>query len=170
MAAGSEAPSPSPSATPLPLKRARKGVALVRRAVAMDRERVVAMAQAYHAAGASPFPFDAVHAGRFFGRLQLDAQSVVLVTGAPGAAAGMLAASVIVSPVSPQPLAVEHIFWVDPEARGRAAFALIDEYERWAAFMGCRAVGIAEMGDARVKRLFARQGYAPAETRWLKLL
>lgn len=143
---------------------------VVRRAVAIDSERVVAMARAYHAAGASPFPFDEVHAARTFSKLQRDVMSIVLVTGEPGAANGMLAASVIVSPVTPQPLATEHIFWVDPDARGRAATALLDEYERWAVHMGCRALGLAEMGDVRVRRLYERRGFAPSETTWLKLL
>lgn len=114
-------------------------------------------------------PFTAESAERLFIRHLEMMNGCALVLDASGVAKGLLLAIAIEHPFGPVWIAQETMWWIDPEHRGRSAFAMLVAYETWASGMNCRYAGMAGMGDDPVVgRLYLRRGYLRAETHFLK--
>lgn len=146
------------------------GAPVVRPARPDERFAVLALARRFHAASGLPFPFDAAHASRA-AQAHIEApDKLCIVLEAQGALRGVLAASWAISPLAPVRIADEVIFWVDPDHRGRAPRRLIAAYEAWARAQGCAAAGLACLDDPRVARFYGAAGFAPVESKFLKIL
>lgn len=119
-----------------------------------------------HAAAALQFPFSAPHIS-----LMLDAHmagGLVLVTGKP--AHGVLMAMAFDHPFGAGMWAKETVWYIAPQARGRAAMQMLAAYEAWAVKQGCTAIGMASLASNDVSSLYVRRGYTPAETHFVKSL
>lgn len=138
----------------------------VRRATEDDRFRVIALLRDSHDAAGFAWPFLAAYAERLF--LDHMAGGVVLVLGDP--AQGILMARTFEHPFGAGRWAKETVWYIAPAARGRAAIQMLDAYEAWAREQGCAMVGMASLATNDVSSLYARRGYAPAETHFLKAL
>lgn len=86
---------------------------------------------------------------------------------------GMIAASVILPEFSDERMAVEHVWWVDPEHRkSRVAFDLIKAYQYWAdKKANCRMKHLALFeipGRERIAKYYQREGFTPTEQTFIK--
>jgi GNAT superfamily N-acetyltransferase len=144
----------------------RSGLPDVRRATEADRLAVVRLLKASHAAAGFTFPFSAPHADRLFREHM--ASGLVLVLGEP--AQGVLMARTFEHPFGAGLWAKETVWFIAPEARGRAALQMLDAYEAWAREQGCTTIGMASLASNDVSRIYERRGYAPAETHFVKTL
>lgn len=117
------------------------------------------------------FPFVPSYAERLF-LTHLDMMNACcLVNDVDGVAQGLLLAIAYEHKFGPVWIASETIWWIDPAHRGRAAIAMLNAYEAWAAAKGCKFVGMAGMGgDPDVAKLYLRRGYRVAEKHFLKRL
>lgn len=62
-------------------------------------------------------------------------------------------------------LAQEVFWWAE-----RDGLALFQAFEGWARGNGARAICMASMTDHRIAKLYARQGYQPAEQFFMKVI
>lgn len=138
----------------------------MRTAVASDRVAVIRLLKDSHADAGFTFPFSAPHADALF-RLHLE-RGLVLVVGEP--ARGVLMATTFEHPFGAGKWAKETVWYIAPEARGRSALKMLDAYEAWAREQGCSTIGMASLATNDVSGIYARRGYAPAETHFLKAL
>lgn len=139
---------------------------MVRLATAGDRAVILRLLKEAHCAAALSFPFSASHIS-----LMLDAHmagGLVLVTGEP--AHGVLMAATFEHPFGAGKWAKETVWYIAPQARGRAAMQMLAAYEAWAIEQGCTAIGMASLASNDVSSLYVRRGYAPAETHFVKSL
>ncbi len=137
-----------------------------RRAILIDRVAVVRLLKDSHAAAGFPFRFSAPHADALF-RHHMEC-GLVLVTGNP--VNGVLMALTFEHPFGAGRWAKESVWYVRPEARGRSALQMLDEYEVWAREQGCTTVGMASLETNDVSRLYERRGYVPVETHFVKTI
>lgn len=128
----------------------------------------VALMRDFHFAFNGGADFDAPYCSQSLARLIADGDSLALGLFAGDALRGLLLATVGISPLSPALVSREIMFWVAPSARGRGAVLMVPAYETWARDKGCAAVGLAELGDPAIARLYRRMGYAPFENHYLK--
>ena len=138
----------------------------IRHATPDDRLAVIRLLKDSHAAAGFTFPFSAPHADALF-RAHIE-RGLVLVCGDP--AQGVLMASTFEHPFGAGKWAKETVWYIAPEARGRAALQMLDAYEAWAAEQGCTTIGMASLATNDVSRIYERRGYAPAETHFVKSL
>lgn len=138
----------------------------VRRASEVDRLAVIRLLKESHAAAGFTFPFSAPHADMLF-RQHMD-RGLVLVAGNP--AQGVLMAMTFEHPFCAGKWAKETVWYIAPEARGRAALRMLDAYETWACEQGCTTIGMASLASNDVSKIYERRGYAPAETHFVKAL
>lgn len=139
---------------------------MVRHAAVDDRDAILSLLKEAHAAAALPFPFSAPHIS-----MMLDAHmasGLVLVAGTP--AQGVLLASTFEHPFGAGKWAKETVWYIAPQARGRAAMRMLASYEAWAIEQGCTAIGMASLASNDVSKLYDQRGYAPAETHYVKSL
>lgn len=147
----------------------------IRPGLISDRTRAVELlrdshqAAGFDAAGGFCFPFDCAYAARLYVAHLGQANACCLVHDVAGVAQGLLLAVAAEHPFGPVRLARETVWWIDPAHRGRAAIAMLDAYEAWAATRGCGFAGMAGMGDdPDVAKLYLRRGYRVAERHFLK--
>lgn len=138
----------------------------VRRASAGDRLQVIRLLRESHAAAGFSFAFSAPHADALFHHHMK--RGLVLVCGDP--ARGVLMAATFEHPFGAGRWAKETVWFISPGARGRSAVQMIDAYEAWALGQGCTVVGMASLAGNDVSSLYARRGYAPVETHFVKPL
>lgn len=145
------------------------------RAIELLRDSHQAAGFARAGAGLTAFcvPFLPDYAERLFMRHHdmMSTNACCLVLDVDGVAQGLLLAMAYEHPFGPVWLAAETVWWIDPAHRGRAAIAMLDAYEAWAAEKGCSFAGMAGMGDdPLVAILYLRRRYAVAEKHFLKAL
>lgn len=138
----------------------------VRLAAATDRLAVIRLLKDSHAAAGFTFPFSAPHGDALF-RQHME-RGLVLVCGQP--ARGVLMAVTFEHPFGAGRWAKETVWYIAPDARGRAAIQMLDAYEAWAREQGCTTIGMASLATNDVSRIYERRGYAPAETHFVKAL
>lgn len=154
---------------------------MIRRAVASDMDRVVALCRdSREGAGFGDpdgltgftFPFHAAYASRLFMAHVSHRDTCCIVLDHEGVAQGVLMAVASEHPFGPVRFARETLWWIDPKHRGRSAIQMLDAYEAWAFNeQGCQFAGMAGMGgDPDVAKLYERRGYVRAETHFLKRL
>lgn len=154
-------------------------VPVIRKAHPLDRQRVIELLRASHAAagfdrvdGPTGFhvPFDPSYADRLY-FTHFGSRSCNLVLDVDGRAEGILMAAARDHIFGPASMAFETVWWIEPAQRGRSAIRMLDAYERWARDLGCRFASMAGMGDdPDVAKLYLRRGYVRAETHYLKPL
>jgi len=145
----------------------------VARAVELLRDSHQAAGFAAGAGAGFRVPFVPEYAERVFARHHdmMHMNACCLVLDVDGTAQGLLLAMAYEHPFGPVWMAAETVWWIDPANRGRAAIAMLDAYEAWAASKGCSFAGMAGMGeDPAVAKLYLRRGYTAAETHFLKAL
>lgn len=148
---------------------------MIRAATSSDTARVIELLRASHQAagfdgsGCFVFPFVEAYAERLFVQHLEMMNGCALVHAVDGRAQGILLAVAHQHPFGPVWLASETVWWIDPNHRGRSAFAMLDAYEAWAREKRCAYAGMAGMGDDPViAKLYERRGYVTAETHFLK--
>lgn len=141
----------------------------VRPATRDDRFEMIRMGRAFIDASGLGLPFDPAWAERSIVAAIDDPDSLALVLDMDGIK-GMLCATCVPSPLSPVKLGVEQVFWIDPQARGRGALAIIRAYEDWCSEQGCSFVGLVSLGQKSAGRLYERCGYARAEQHYMKAI
>lgn len=150
---------------------------MIRAGTIADRTRAVELLRASHTGAGFDggdgfaFPFDCAYAARLFVGHVDKPTACCMVHDVSGVAQGLLLAIAYEHPFGPVWLARETVWWIDPAHRGRAAIAMLDGYEAWAAARGCAFAGMAGMGDdPDVAKLYLRRGYFVAERHFLKVL
>lgn len=138
----------------------------VRSAVEGDHHRVISLLRESHQAAGFAWPFQAAYADRLFWEHM--AGGLVLVLGER--AQGVLMAKAFEHPAGAGRWANETVWYIAPGARGRSALQMLDAYEQWAREQGCTVIGMASLATNDVSALYARRGYAPAETHFIKAL
>lgn len=117
----------------------------------------------FHAAAELPFPATAQWADRLYNTARTDPNW--LCVEKPG---GVLLAVCGPSLLGPFKAAQEVAWWVDPAYRGNSVGMLI-EYEKWAILQGVKAIEVKSLAKfPEVETLYARLGYAPLESSWVK--
>lgn len=139
----------------------------VRLAGAADRARMVRHLRDAHAAGGLPFAFSAPHAMALVDRHIAEPSLLALVCGD----AGLLLASAQEHPFAAVRYAMETVWWIAPEGRGRFAGQMLDAYEAWAKEQGCAFAGMAALASfPRAGIIYRRAGFRETETHYLKPL
>ncbi|WP_367354180.1 GNAT family N-acetyltransferase [Agrobacterium pusense] len=140
----------------------------IRFADATDRDRVVVLLRESHEAAGFSFPFLAAYADRLFQQHLASDKACVLVAGKP--AQGVLMAAALDHPFGAGRIAMETIWYVTPQARGRGAIKMLDAYEEWAKSVGCVSAWMASLAANDVSSLYERRGYSAVETHFMKPL
>jgi GNAT superfamily N-acetyltransferase len=154
------------------------GLPVVRPAVPVDKMAVIRLLRDAHTAagfstGASPFayPFQAAYAERAFLSHTSSADAACFVLEVERHAVGVLLARVFDYELGPLRLAKETAWWIDPDHRGKAASAMLDAYEAWAASRGASVAGMAALEIApRAGVIYRRRHYQAVETHFVKAL
>ena len=141
---------------------------MVRIATQDDKFACIKLLRESHEAAGFTFPFSAVHASALFDLHHASPQACVLVIG--DQPCGLLMASWFEHPFGAGRYAKETVWFVAPLARGRGAIRMLDAYEVWAREQCCVALGMASLISKDVSRLYARRGFAPVETHFVKSL
>lgn len=143
---------------------------MVRFATQDDKFACIRLLRESHAAAGFTFPFSAVHASALFDLHHASPQACVLVLRHQGQVQGVLMASWFEHPFGAGRYAKETVWFVAPLARGRGAIRMLDAYEAWAREQCCVALGMASLISNDVSSLYARRGFAPVETHFVKSL
>jgi GNAT superfamily N-acetyltransferase len=145
---------------------------MIRAAISSDRLSIVRMMRDAHAAAPSmPVPFSAPHAHAIACRHDSTPGLLSLVYAPTDRPLGVLLASAQPHPFGPVNYAMETVWWIAPQARGRAANAMLDAYEAWAKEQRCAFCQMAALVSfPRAERIYLRRGYVPIETHYLKTL
>lgn len=119
------------------------------------------------------FPYDPEYAANLFIEFMASPAGVVWVAEWDGELTGVFIAWFYRHDFGPVKMAVEKVWFVDPDARGslRIAHEFILKYETWAKKNGsnfCSLVGLGN--DPRVGGLYERLGYRVAEIHYIKAL
>ncbi|BCH65874.1 hypothetical protein RvVAT039_30900 [Agrobacterium vitis] len=141
---------------------------MVRPGTIADRFAVIALLRDSHAAAGYAFQFEAARADALY-RLHLDnPMACALLLERDGSVCGLLLASAFDHPFGAGLMAKETVWFIAPEARGRSGLIMLDAYEAWAKSIGCVSIGMAALATNDVSSLYARRGYVPAETHFIK--
>lgn len=144
---------------------------IVREAVPSDRLGIARLLRDAHAAGGLPFRFSAPHAVALADRHIASHDLLALVCVGDNGLSGVLLASAQEHPFAAVRYAAETVWWIAPEARGRAASEMLAAYEAWAVEQGCIFAGMAALATfPRAGIIYRRRGYREAETHFLKPL
>ncbi|HEV2557967.1 MAG TPA: GNAT family N-acetyltransferase [Microvirga sp.] len=130
---------------------------------------ILAMTARLHEAAGISIPLHAPSTAAFVAALLRSPDGLVLIQEMGGRPVGMLVASIGTSSISPARIAVEHGWWVDPDARGGGS-RLLAQYERWARERGCFAVRMSTPDVSGPAVILKRKGYQQAEVAWSKVL
>ena len=142
---------------------------MIRQAEMKDRIAMVRMARAFVETADAPLPFDAAYAERTAKEWISAPDKLALVLDIDGVR-GMLCGASLLSPLVPVKIAIEQVFWIDPDFRGRAAVQFIRSYEAWASEQGCNMATLATIQSKGADCLYLRLGYDRAETHYVKVL
>lgn len=136
---------------------------MIRPATSADIPAMVRMGGDFIAASGTGLPFDPDYVASSL-RIHLGTGGrFAVVLDVDGEARGMLCAMAHRSPLAPVAVAQELIFWIDPEHRGRHALRMIEAYVEWAKAQGCERVTLMSLASKPMGRLYALEGFIPAE-------
>lgn len=142
----------------------------VRHAFSSDKSACIRLLRESHIAAGFTFPFQAAYAANLFDVHFASPHACVLVLESNGGIGGLLLASWFEHPFGAGRYGKETVWFITPSARGRGALRMLDAYEAWARDQNCNAIGMASLATNDVSGLYARRGYAPVETHFLKEL
>lgn len=148
---------------------------MVRQATEQDIEAIADMSMEFMSGTkyASVLPVDRDEVKHAI--LQLAAMGRVWVAVVDGAVRGFMCASILPTWFSPRSrIALEHVWWMQPEFRGRPeGIRLLLEFERWAkeqgAHVACLSDIVLEAGSP-AGSILQRLGYEVSERTFLKVL
>lgn len=145
---------------------------MIRTAVPADLPDLVRMVAAFDAAAgiAVDGPGEGLcpgHVARALSLLMQTPRGLVLVLEIEGRVRGMLLAEAGATLFRPALWADERAFWIDPEARGRWAGAMVRRYVEWARQIGARIAGLSALDD-RAALAFGRMGFEPVEVKLMR--
>lgn len=141
---------------------------MIRPATRADIPAMIRMARRFHEASPAASLTFSPQAAAMASMAAVDDQSILAVVLDLDGVCGALVAQAMVYPLGSQIIAKESVFWIEPEARGRWAMAMIRAYEAWADGIGAVAVGLSCFSDGRTQKLFERAGFRPAEINTIK--
>lgn len=141
---------------------------IVRPATEDDRLPVLRLLKESHVASGVAWPFRGAYAEAQFRAHVADADACCFVLG--DRPRGVLAARAFDHPLGAGTWAKESIWYIAPDGRGCGALRMLDAYEAWAREQGCTVIGMASLAVNDVSRLYARRGYEPVETHFIKAL
>jgi GNAT superfamily N-acetyltransferase len=105
-------------------------------------------------------------------RLLIERLGVALVAEVPGydGPVGMIGLAIVAHPYASDRVCEELAWWVEPSRRrDKIGPALLEAAENWARGKECSMIQmVAPHGSDAVGRYYARRGYAPVETAWMK--
>jgi GNAT superfamily N-acetyltransferase len=143
---------------------------MIRLANSDDLPAILGMVEDLHAAAGIVIPMHRLFTQGFVQALMAHPYGLVLVAEKDGEAVGMLIASIGTSSISPAPVAIEHGWYVMPEARGVGTM-LLASYEQWARDKGCFAIRMSTPPDAAgPATILERKGFTRSEIAWAKVL
>lgn len=137
---------------------------MIRPADLTDIPEILGMVEALRAHVDVPQALDRSHAAGFLAALMGSTDGLVLVV-ARGGLCGFLAASVTVTSINPERVAIEHGWFSRAPGWGGK---LLAEYETWARKKGCALIRLSSGPDGSLDAMMGRRGYAPAEVAWVK--
>lgn len=143
---------------------------MIRHANIADKVACILLLRESHAAAGFDYPFQAAYAAKLFDQHMATHQACVLVYEQEGEMSGLLMAVWFEHPFGAGRYAKETVWFIAPQARGRAAITMLGAYETWAKSQGCTAIGMASLATNDVSKLYLRHGYEPVETHFLKYL
>ena len=143
---------------------------MIRHAIEADRPRCSTLLKESHVAAGFPWPFRGANAEALFSLHTSSDNACCIVLDIDGAAQGLLMAEAFEHPFGAGLWAKETVWFVSEQHRGRGALRMLDAYEAWAREKGCVAIGMASLESNDVSALYARRGYAPVETHFLKFI
>lgn len=148
--------------------------AVVREAAPADIPALVGLGEAFFAAHAYPgVDVDWERVPGLLRALIEDRLGLVLVLEQDGAAVGALIAAAHRPVFGNAYQASELGFWVAPEARGRATLKMLPRFVEWARGLGCVSATLSGFCDKRSEKLgrvYARYGFTPRETTYLRTI
>lgn len=143
---------------------------MIRNATLADLQAILDMTACLHETAGIVVPMNRAYTQGFVQALMAHADGLVLVAEKDGEAVGMLVASIGNTSISPAPIAIEHGWYVQPEARGCGGM-LLARYEQWAREKGCFAMRMSTPPGAEGPALILeRKGYTRSEIAWAKVL
>lgn len=148
--------------------------AVVREALPADIPVLVGLGEAFFAAHG--YPGVDVDWERVPGLLRAlidDKLGLVLALEQDGAVVGALIAAAHRPVFGGAYQASELGFWVSPEARGRATLTMLPRFIEWARGLGCASATLSGFCDERsdkLSRVYARYGFSPRETTYLRTI
>lgn len=105
---------------------------------------------------------------------QSDPDTICILWQKDNKTTGILAAQIATNPLLGRKVAVECLWWVDPEARGtEAGKQLLDAFEHWAGLRGADMIQMMSLPDATGKllsRYYRSRGYRLTEVTYTKEL
>jgi GNAT superfamily N-acetyltransferase len=141
----------------------------IRKAVAEDRDELLAMGQRFHSS--TPYStvirWNPVQLARVIDTI-LESGVFYVAEDRGGALVGVIGVFVTLHPLSGDPVATELLWWVEPAARGDStAVRLLKDAEAWAKAAG--ALGMIMVApDVRTGQFYERLGYRSVETSYLR--
>lgn len=141
---------------------------MIRRSKMSDKSACIRLLRDSHKAAGYTFPFSAVHASVLFDMHHISPNCCIFIMG--DEPQGLFMASLFDHPFGAGRYANETVWFVSEGARGRGALKMLDAYEAWAIENGCVAVCMASLSTNDVSKIYARRGYLPAETHFIKNL
>lgn len=142
----------------------------VRLAQPCDRLSIVRLLKDAHSAAALPFAFSAPHALALVDR-HIAEPNLLAIVYAPERPLGVLLASAQDHPFAAVRYSFETVWWIAPDARGKAASEMLGAYEAWAASQNCAFAGMAALATfPRAGLIYRRRGFRETETHFLKPL
>lgn len=82
---------------------------------------------------------------------------------------GMLAARAVPQLFSDDYMAIEQIWWIDPEHRGRHSLKLLEIYEHWAKHVGTSFATLSDLEQNSLEKIYTRKGYSLTEKSYIKV-
>lgn len=144
---------------------------MIRTAEASDRRACVHLMQEFHEElGRGLFPPELSYGYTLFDRFLTQPNHAAFVYEADGKAQGLLFAQWGWHDLGPLKVATERLWFVTKPYRGRAWRPMLSAFEAWARAQGCEAVAMVALSGNDAGKLYARQGYSPVETHFLKRL
>lgn len=102
----------------------------------------------------------------------VDKDSVCILWEIDGKVSGILAGHILTIPLLSRKVAVECLWWVDPDVRGtEAGKQLLDAFEHWAGLRGASMIQMMSLPDKTGKllsRYYRSRGYRLTEVTYTK--
>jgi GNAT superfamily N-acetyltransferase len=143
---------------------------MIRNATLADLQAILSMVERLHEAAGVLIPMHRPFTEGFVQALMGHPDGLAIVLDRDGVAVGMLIAAIGTSSVSPAPVAIEHGWYVEPEARGHGG-ALLAHYEQWARDKGCFAIRMSTPPNTEgPAAILEHKGFTRSEIAWAKVL